>query len=162
VDASLNAHYAYSLDDLAGRLDLLGPAWVGDVIELPVTRFDDGWSAQGRPLSLVGVSVAEMLFVLDSLQRAAAPCATAVMHSNEFVRTENLWRGRDPQPRRWIARRFERLCDFLEANDSRLRTHFVGDCAPVAAGPARARSLVRTGLGRTAGRLVGQAISRWY
>jgi hypothetical protein len=161
VDASLNAHYAYSLDDLPNRLNLYGPAPVGKVVELPVTRFDDGRTAHGRPLSVVGVSVAEATHVLESLQRVAAPCATVVLHSNEFVRTENLWASRPVAPRRWIARRFERLCSFLSQNSSRMPTHFVADVTALEQ-PASVQSLVRSGLTRTLPRLLGQAISRVY
>ena len=161
VDASLNAHYASSLEDLPERLDLQRPSRVGDLIELPLTRFDDGRTAHGRPLSVVGVSIAEATHVLDSLQRAAAPCATLVLHSNEFVRTENLWAGRPLAPRRWIARRFERLCSFLSQHSSRMPTLFVADVA-VPEQSARVPALVRSGLARTFPRLLGQAISRVY
>ena len=137
------------------------PSRVGDLIELPLTRFDDGRTAHGRPLSVVGVSIAEATHVLDSLQRAAAPCATLVLHSNEFVRTENLWAGRPLAPRRWIARRFERLCSFLSQHSSQMPTLFVADVA-VPEQSARVPALVRSGLARTFPRLLGQAISRVY
>lgn len=161
VDSSLNAHYAYSLADLSGRIELQAPVRLGDLIELPVTRFDDGRTVNGRPLSVVGVSVAEMKHVLGSLQRDAAPCAVVVLHSNEFVRTENLQVNRPLEPRQWVAGRFEKLCGFLSEHSHLMPTHFVADVA-AEEGRATARDLVRTGPARTAARLVGQAISRWH
>jgi hypothetical protein len=161
VDCSLNAHYEYSLADLSGRSELQVPITVGNLIELPVTRFDDGRTVNGRPLSVVGVSVAEMKHVLGSLQRDAAPCAVVVLHSNEFARTENLKVNRPLEPRKWVAGRFEKLCGFLSEHPHLMPTHFVAD---VGAADARktARGLVRTGAARTVARLVGQAISRWH
>jgi hypothetical protein len=161
VDASLNAHYTYSLDDLPGRLTMQAPGRVDSIIELPMTRFNDGRTTHGRPLSVVGVSIAESTHVLDSLQRTDSRCAALVLHSNEFVRTENLWNGSPVVPRRWIVRRFEKLCAFLAANSQRMPTQFVAD-VKVLDPPAMRNGLVRSGLARSLGRMVGQAVSRWY
>ena len=85
-----------------------------------------------------------------------------VMHSNEFVKTERLWQGKTPTPRRIAVRRFERLCDYLHANRDRFET--VGLPVQILAVPRAGvcPSLPKSWIGRTAARYAAQALSRWY
>lgn len=162
TDASLNAGYAESLRDIPGRELLQRPFSVNGVTEVPMTRFSDGITRGGRSLSLVGVSFAEMRHALERLYCEGLPEAVIVMHSNEFVKTERLWRARAPEPRRTIRRRFERLCCFLADHKDRYTTRFIANhgvpvAADLALGPPIKGSLLRTQV-----RLVEQLISRWY
>jgi len=162
VDSSLNAAHADSLSSLAPRSELHDPSFQHGVAEFPLTRFDDRISAFGRPLSPVGTSWAEMRFVLDACHAARRRSVVLVLHSNEFVKTEMLWKGKQPTPRRLVVRRFEKLCRYLAGNRDRFRCvplPAAADC-PVdnRANDAMPRSnLIRTGL-----RVLGQAASRWY
>ena len=159
IDASLNARYPYSLADLPGRAELQDPTLLGDLVELPVTRFDDGYTAGGRPLSLVGVSFPETRHVLESLRRRAAGSAVIVLHSNEFVKIERLAATGTITPRRVAINRYAHLCSYLASNAGHMPTHFVAD-HDTAVGPRPAR-LVSSGPHRTAARMLGQVTSRF-
>lgn len=161
VDASLNARYSYSLADLPGRGDMQGPTILGDLVELPVTRFNDGYTAGGRPLSLVGVSFSEARHVLESLRRRDAGAAVIVLHSNEFVKIERLAATGTIAPRRTVVNRFARLCAYLASNAGHMPTHFVADHDSAAAQRLEPMRLVASGPHRTAARLLGQFTSRF-
>lgn len=162
LDASLNACYTASFADLSDRKRICAPTLIGDVVEVPITRFDDGMSKYGRPLSIVGVSYNEMRSVLEGLPSVGLQACAAVLHSNEFVKTENLWIGRSPTPRRLVVNRFHRLCRFL-ARNRRFESRFVADCSQSDDVDAtRDGGLFRTGLIRTAARSVAQLVSRYY
>ncbi|MGB5103830.1 MAG: hypothetical protein WBO04_11005 [Steroidobacteraceae bacterium] len=152
TDSSLNAHYDDSLADLPGRERMQRVASVHEVTEVPVTRFDDGITRGGRPLSLVGISSAEMRHVLESLERAGEPTAVVVMHSNEFVKTERLWADRPLEPRRLVASRFEKLCRFLAERSERFPTRFITDYAG-AVDTLEDSMIVKSSILRTQGRL---------
>ena len=162
VDSSLNAAYPNSLPSLAQRSELHGPSMQHGMVEFPVTRFDDRISRGGRPLSPIGTSWAEMRFALDACHAAGRRSLVMVLHSNEFVKTEMLWKGKQPTPRRLVVRRFEKLCRYLAENRDRFR------CVPLPASidcPLDGRAndaMPRSNLIRTGLRVMGQAASRWY
>lgn len=163
IDSSLNACYPDSMPSLSGRETILGPVDVGGILEVPVTRFDDGVSRHGRSLSLVGTSSAEMEFVLNECHRSRQPFATIVLHNNEFARTERMASGRHATRRRLVARRFERLCEFLRANRARFSTVPIMDTLEASIPSARVPAgMPVSSLHRTAGRWLGQLVSRWY
>jgi hypothetical protein len=162
IDSSLNAAHPVSLPSLASRSELLVPTQVDGILEIPVTRFSDGVSDVGRPLSLVGVSASEMAFVLDACHRARHGSVTMVLHSNELTRTDRLWAGRAATPMRLVIRRFEKLCQFLDENRSRFQTRPIHQAAPNDATSSSAFELPRSSILRTAARWTGQLISRVY
>jgi peptidoglycan/xylan/chitin deacetylase (PgdA/CDA1 family) len=161
VDSSLNASFECSLPSLDYRDRLNDVRMVNGIVEVPVTRFDDGVSPLGRPLSLVGVSAEEMEFVLESCYAAQRQCATIVLHSDEFTRTDRLWKGREPTTRHLVSRRFKRLCGFLQSNNARFETRPIAN-ARFPMPPEQNQVIIRSPIGRTARRWVGQAASCWY
>lgn len=162
VDSSLNAASADSLPSLPGRAALQEPVNVEGVVEFPLSRLDDRVARWGRPLSVTGTSWSEMRFALESCHEAGRQNFVLVMHSNEFVKTERLWKGRPPTPRRIAVRRFERLCDYLQANRDRFAT--VALPGQIASGTKTGAGVAmpRSWIGRTTARYVSQALSRWY
>ena len=104
-----------------------------------------------------------MEFVLNECHRSRQPFATIVLHNNEFARTERMASGRHATRRRLVARRFERLCEFLRANRARFSTVPIMDTleASIPNGQVPAGMPVSS-LHRTAGRWLGQLVSRWY
>ena len=77
VDASLNANSPTSLPDLVDRERLQRPVRLGSIVEIPLTRFDDGMTPAGRPLSCVGASFDETSHVLEVRRESGSPCAVA-------------------------------------------------------------------------------------
>jgi hypothetical protein len=162
VDSSLNAASAGSLPSLSGRAALQEPTDFEGVVEFPLSRLDDRVAPWGRPLSVTGTSWSEMRFALESCHEAGRQSIVLVLHSNEFVKTERLWKGRPLTPRWIVVRRFESLCDYLQANRDRFATVALpGQIAPCPkAGLGQA--LPRSWIGRTTARYMSQALSRWY
>jgi len=162
IDSSLNAAFGNSLPSLPRRVEKQEPFEHDGVTVFPVTRIDDRVTQRGRPLSVTGTSWSEMHFALRACMRSGRENFVLVMHSNEFVKTERLWHQRPVVPRRMAIGRFERLCGFLEANRDRLTTRTLAPHElprlPDDASPALARSSIL----RTAARMGGQFLSRWY
>jgi hypothetical protein len=144
IDSSLNATHAQSLPDLPRRESYQRPFLLDGVSEVPVTRFEDGVTAGGRPLSLVGVGYLEMRHVLECLK------------------TERINAGKRITPRRLVMRRFEGLCRYLAAHRDRFETRFVADHDAMADAQAIVPSLPTGRAWHTSWRMAEQLLSRWY
>lgn len=161
VDSSLNAHYAQSIPGLPRRESLQEAVDLDGIVEYPVTRYNDGTTSGGRPLSVIGSSWPEIRFVLqEGCARGRRNCVL-VMHSNEFTRTERLWAGKPASPRRLVAGRFRRMCEFLANNSSSMRTQHM-TTGTVIDPEAAADHLPWSPPWRTGFRVVSQIASRWY
>jgi hypothetical protein len=108
--------------------DLIGPADLGGLIEVPVTQIGDSGSRL-RHLQLCAVSAEEIEAALRHALRSRHPLVTLVSHSFELASRD----GR--RPNRTLCRRFERLCTFLAEHESTLPTAHFADLDSV---PARA------------------------
>lgn len=161
TDSSLNSYYPQSLPDVPHR-DGQSPARIDEVVEMPVTRFDDHRTLGGKPLSVVGVSFRELTHVLEELQRCDASSAVLVLHGNEFVRTENLSKRRKLKPRRLVVGRFERLCRWLAERSDRYTTRAIADHVVSGGGASQDGGVVSGRRVLTLARLAEQALSRWY
>ncbi len=162
IDSSLNTAHPQSLPDLPRRESYQRPFGLDGVVEVPVTRFDDGVAAGGRPLSLVGVGYFEMRHVLECLRASGAPLVTIVLHSGEFVKTERINVGKPISPRRLVMRRFEGLCRYLAAHRDRFETRFVADNEALAETQESVPSLSAGRAWHTSWRMAEQLLSRWY
>ena len=163
VDCSLNARMPQSFAHLAERTALQDATPIQGLIELPASRLDDRSTPDGRVVSLVGNSASEIEFMLDECLTAGRKDVVLVLHSNEFVKTERLWRSLPVTPRRIASRRFEVVCSFLGARQDSMPTRLVTDAI---ASPTRAAAVAdfmpRSHLGRTLLRKAGQLVARWY
>ncbi len=162
LDCSLNAAFEHALPSLAHRDRIHDPITIDAVTEVPVTRFDDGVSKCGRPLSLVGVSTSEMRRVLEQCHAARRETVVIVLHSNEFSRTERLWEDREIMPRRLVARRFEWLCGFLATESRRFRTRCLSEVIGRRVATKPRGNLPTSTRMLTAARMGEQLLSRWY
>lgn len=162
IDSSLNAAHGQSLPDLPRRESYQRPFLLDGVSEVPVTRFQDGVTTGGRPLSLVGVGYLEMRHVLECLHASGAPLAAIVMHSGEFVKTERINVGKQITPRRLVMRRFEGLCRYLAVHRDRFETRFVADDEAMADDQAIVPSMPTGRAWHTSWRMAEQLLSRWY
>jgi len=124
-----------------------GPA--GTLDEVAVTCFEDR-PGHLRPLQLCAVSAGEMQHVLTTLAVVDEPRAVVVAHSFELLD------GARRFPSRRQVDRFRRLCEFLaDRRESLVSAGFSG-LARSSSPPRR----VRSGIARTARRMVEQAIDR--
>lgn len=100
--------------------DLIGPADLGGLIEVPVTQIEDP-GGRLRPLQLCAVSGGEVETALRRALRARHPIVTLAGRGSELASRD----GRRAE--RVLCRRFERLCAFLAAHAQTLPTaHFSG------------------------------------
>ncbi|HEX9947855.1 MAG TPA: polysaccharide deacetylase [Allosphingosinicella sp.] len=125
-DSSHNGSHHPDPSALPLEPDLVGPADLGGVIEVPVTQIGDT-GGRLRHLQLCAVSGDEIEAALRHALRAGHPLVTLVSHSFELASRD----GR--RPNRTLCRRFERLCAFLAANPDELPTAHFTDLDPAAA-----------------------------
>jgi hypothetical protein len=117
-DSSHNGSHHPDPSALPLEPDLIGPADLGGLVEVPVTQIVE---ARGRlrHLQLCAVSGEEMEAAFRHALSARHPVVTLVSHSFELASRD----GR--RANRTLCRRFERLCEFLAANREQLPTaHF--------------------------------------
>jgi hypothetical protein len=119
-DSSHNGSYHPDPSALPFEPDLVGPADLGGLIEVPVTQIGDS-GARLRHLQLCAVSSEEIEAALRHALRSRHPVVTLVSHSFELASRD----GR--RPNRILCRRFEKLCAFLEAHPNVLPTAHFGD-----------------------------------
>jgi hypothetical protein len=124
-DSSHNGSHHPDPSALPLEPDLVGPADLGGLIEVPVTQIGDR-GARLRHLQLCAVSSEEIEAALRHALHSGHPLVTLVSHSFELASRN----GR--RPNRTLCRRFERLCDFLAARSDTLPTAHFGDLGPLA------------------------------
>jgi hypothetical protein len=119
-DSSHNGSFHPDPSALPLEPDLIGPADLGGLIEVPVTQIGDT-ADRLRHLQLCAVSSEEIEAAFRHALRQRHPVVTLVSHSFELASRD----GR--RPNRLLCRRFERLCAFLAAHSDTLPTaHFTG------------------------------------
>jgi hypothetical protein len=124
-DSSHNGSHHPDPSALPLEPDLVGPADLGGLVEVPVTQIGDS-PGRLRHLQLCAVSAEEMEAAFRHALRQAHPLVTLVSHSFELASRD----GR--RPNRILCRRFERLCSYLaEHRDSLPTAHFT-DLQPLA------------------------------
>lgn len=161
VDSSLNAHYPHSLPDVPQRDARHDTFMLDGLLECPVTRFHDGATSGGRPLSVIGTTWPEIRHVFEDCLAQGRSSVVLVMHSNEFTRTERLWTRRPVTPRRVVSRRFQQMCEYLARNAGAMQTrHMSAEAMQVA--PSAPAVLPKSTAWRTGVRMVSQFASRWY
>jgi hypothetical protein len=114
-DTSYNRPY---LDAACGmRFDepVLHPRWVGSVLEMPITHFED-FPGHFRHAQICACSTAEMTAMLQQAWERDWYAFVIVSHSFELLNE------RRSGPDRIVVRRFERLCQFLADHRERFRT----------------------------------------
>lgn len=132
-DSSHNGSHHPDPSALPLEPDLVGPADLGGLVEVPVTQIGDG-RGRLRHLQLCAVSAEEIEAALRHALRERHPLVTLVSHSFELASRD----GR--RPNRTLCRRFERLCAFLSAQAESLPTAHFADLE-VQPAPARAAPL---------------------
>jgi hypothetical protein len=125
-DSSHNGSYHPDPSALPLEPDLVGPADLGGLIEVPITQIGDV-GGRLRHLQLCAVSSEEIEAALLHALRAGHPLVTLVSHSFELASRDGS------RPNRILCRRFERLCAFLEAQAHALPTAHFTDIEPVPA-----------------------------
>jgi len=110
VDCSVNAAAAISVPDLRGSVDLHQPSRIGDVLELPLTVFNDGFG-RVRPAQIGSCSFAELRGVIEHAVEHGWPAVTLLSHNFEMLRADSA--RIDPI----VLARFERLCAFVASRD---------------------------------------------
>jgi hypothetical protein len=161
-DTSLNASFAVSFADLPDRLSLTQPKLLEGVWEFPVTTFIDRPPAGRRPLHVCAASFSEFRTVLEHAAANAWFAVIIVLHSFEFVRIDRLASSDLAVPQRLVARRFERLCDYLSANSDRFETCHFADLHEALMQTAGQREVAISSCRRTAMRQAQQLVSRIY
>jgi len=132
-DSSHNGSHHPDPSALPLEPDLIGPADLGGLVEVPVTQICEG-PGRLRHLQLCAVSGEEIEAALRHAQRERHPLATLVSHSFELASRD----GR--RANRTLCRRFERLCAFLAGHSDSLPTAHFADLE-IAAAPARGAPL---------------------
>jgi hypothetical protein len=127
-DSSHNGSHHPDPSGLPLEPDLIGPADLGGLIEVPVTQIGDR-AGRLRHLQLCAVSSEEIEAALRHALRRSHPVVTLVSHSFELASRD----GR--RANRTLCRRFERLCAFLAEHRQTLPTAHFADLDP---SPARA------------------------
>jgi len=127
-DSSHNGSYHPDPSALPLEPDLIGPADLGGLVEVPVTQIGDAGNRL-RHLQLCAVSAEEIEAALRHALRSEHALVTLVSHSFELASRD----GR--RPNRTLCRRFERLCAFLAAHRTTLPTAHFADLEPL---PGRA------------------------
>jgi hypothetical protein len=125
-DSSHNGSYHPDPSALPLEPDLIGPADLGGLIEVPVTQIGDS-GGRLRHLQLCAVSSEEIEAALRHALRKRHPVVTLVSHSFELASRD----GR--RANRLLCRRFERLCAFLAEHSDSLPTAHFADLEPLAA-----------------------------
>lgn len=162
VDCSLNARMPHSFVAIADRCARQDAAELAGVVELPASRLYDRTTPDGRVISLVGSSAAEIKFMATECLAAGRRDVVLVLHSNEFVKTERLWQPGPVTPRRLVSKRFDEVSRFFGARRDVMPTCFVTDALPGESPNAASTYIPHSHLGRTILRQVGQVVSRWY
>ncbi|MFL6843343.1 MAG: polysaccharide deacetylase [Allosphingosinicella sp.] len=123
-DSSHNGSHHPDPSALPLEPDLIGPADLGGLVEVPVTQIVE---ARGRlrHLQLCAVSGEEMEAAFHHALDARHPVVTLVSHSFELASRDGK------RANRTLCRRFERLCQFLADNRERLPTAHFGTLAAV-------------------------------
>lgn len=162
-DSSLNARFRASFPDLPAHVrESTQPLQLEGVWEFPVTSFIDRPPEGRRPLHVCAASLAEFQTALRHAVASRWYGVVIVLHSFEFVRVDQLSRGKDARSQRLLAKRFERLCAFLATNADRFRTrHFSDLDADPISDPSDAAPATSS-FTRTASRYLQQAVSRVY
>ena len=162
LDTSLNAAFRQSFPDLPNRQTLQSPTQCGLVWEFPVTHFFDESRRGIRPLHVTACSFDEFRFVIDSAIAQGRSTLVVVFHSFEFVRVAGLTQGRFATPQRLLARRFERLCQYLAAHNDVLETSHFRDIRIPDLDLQSNAAPIRSSLARTMLRNAQQALSHVY
>jgi hypothetical protein len=161
-DSSLNPGFDVSFPDLPDRGARLQPARIESVWEFPVTTFVDRPPAARRPLHVCACSLAEFQTVLEHAAANSWFAVVIVLHSFEFVRVDRLPGGKPAAPQRLLARRFERICEYLAAHRDRFRPCHFADIDPAEIPAERRVPPPVSHRGRTAMRHLAQLASRVY
>ena len=114
-DSSYNFPYLGNPCRILTAEPLLAPSLVDGVIEVPISSFVD-YPGHQRPAQLCAISSSEMRFLLEQSLMKNRPSAVIVSHGFELLNTART-RGN-----RILARRFERLCETLNAMHGQART----------------------------------------
>jgi hypothetical protein len=156
LDTSYNYSYRDSACPLALGMELLQPREIEGVVEFPVSHFSD-FPGHTRHAQVCACSVGEMTCALQDAFKSGWYTFVIVLHSFELVRVGSVESG-DLKPD-WInIRRFERLCEFLDANRDKFRTQLFSSVQEMPT--LRAARPLRSRPHHTARRLVEQLISR--
>jgi hypothetical protein len=123
-DTSHNGSHHPDPSALPLEPDLIGPADLGGLIEVPVTQIGDA-PGRLRHLQLCAVSAEEIEAAFRHALRREHPLVTLVSHSFELASRD----GR--RPNRTLCRRFERLCAFLADHKAILPTAHFTDLGPL-------------------------------
>ncbi|HRF43110.1 MAG TPA: hypothetical protein PLD30_02555 [Candidatus Competibacteraceae bacterium] len=158
IDSSHNACHAEWGCTLAKEASARDVVELAGVLELPVTCFQD-YPGHVRHLQVCAVSFAEMRAMLEQAWQSGWQAVVIVLHSSEFSRKQDLSSTSGlPSVDHRLAKRFERLCDFLARDTERFRTGWINEQVSVA--PSGQVPPLRSRLHRTVLRHLAQAASR--
>ena len=134
-DSSINAAVEISVPDLRGTADLYQPSHIGPVLSMPLTVFRDG-SGRLRPAQIGSCSFAELCQVLLWAVDHNWPVVTLLSHNFEMLRPDSS------KIDQFVARRFERLCAFIESHPDLMQSSGFDSLAITA--PRFPQALART------------------
>ena len=138
---------------------LLQPALLDDVWEFPVGFFYD-YPGHRRHLQLGACSNAEMEHVLMQAWQAGWHSVVLVSHSHELIHRPHHF-SEPVRANQTVIRRFDRLCRFLMQHSDKFNTAGFSASNPVALPAQEALTALRSGVRRTALRMLEQATSRF-
>jgi len=128
------------------------------VWEFPISFFED-YPGHYRPAQVCACSWGEMRNALMGAEKAGWDWFVIVMHSFEMIR-RRPGRGRQPRLDVIVKRRFNKLCEFLEANRERFPTAVFAEVAREEMGKSAPRGPVKSSLWRTGERHIEQLARR--
>lgn len=161
-DSSLNPCFQPSFPLLAEKENHTQPFRLGPLWEFPVPYFVDRPPRGKRPLHVCACSLPELRVVLDTAYAEEWFAVVVVMHSFEFVRVDQLPRGKPVTSQRLLANRFEAFCEYVASRPERFEPCFFSDLDATQIPSPRASAAITSNWGRTSRRYVEQLASRFY
>lgn len=151
-DTSYNRPYLNSACGMRFDDVLLHPRWIGQVLEMPITHFQD-YPGHFRHAQLCACSFAEMTSMMTQAWERDWFAFVIVSHSFELLNE------RRSGPDRIVVRRFEQLCRFLADQRDRFRTCGFNEIDPGSVPTGLDGAPLKSGTLRTIGR-IGQQLMR--
>lgn len=156
-DTSYNFPYLATQCGMALPEPLLHPRLIDDVIEYPITFFED-WPHHPRHLELTACSSAEITHVLTEAHRRGRQSVVLVSHSFELLKNRKA-RGKPLLPDKICIARFQQLCRLLSENRDRFHTATFSELGPSLAAE-REPDMLKSNPLRTLARYAQQVMRR--
>jgi peptidoglycan/xylan/chitin deacetylase (PgdA/CDA1 family) len=150
-DFSIDCTVPWSVADLRDRRALLSPQFIDDVVTFPMAVFRDGFG-RARHVQVGACAAAEMIQAMEGAARLGWTHFVVLSHNFEMLKPGST------SPDRIVVDRFERICDYLGRQRSRLATVNVSELAIDAIG--QPNGMPRVSRAATLRRYAEQAVRR--